>query len=118
MAEITYTQSFPIKGNSDFMLVTWNGMVVADTGLPFILSQYADRSVQSSGVFGSGGSVLVEGTNDSSVYAPLSDPQGNTLSMTTPKIETISEIVVAIRPRVSAGDGTTSINVSMLVRKN
>jgi hypothetical protein len=118
LAEISYEQSFPISGNSDFMLVTWNGLALNDTGLPFTLSQYADRSVQVSGTFGAGGLVVVEGTNNNSVYGTLNDPQGNAISISTAKIESVSEIVVAIRPRVSSGDGTTSVNVSMLVRKN
>lgn len=118
MSEITYNQSFPINGNSDFMLVTWNGLTVNDTGLPFVLSQYADRSVQVAGTFGAGGLVVIEGSNDSSIYATLNDPQGNAISITGPKIETISEIVVAIRPKVTVGDVTTSVNISMLVRKN
>jgi hypothetical protein len=118
LSEITYTQSFPINGNSDFMLVTWNGLALNDTGLPFVLSQYADRSVQVGGTFGAGGLVVVEGSNDSTAYATLNDPQGNPISISTPKIETISEIVVAIRPKVTAGDVTTSVNISMLVRKN
>ena len=119
MSEITYNQSFPINGNSDFMLVTWNGLALNDTGLPFVLSQYADRSVQVVGTFGVGGIVVIEGSNDNSNYATLNDPQGNPISFTlTNKIETISEIVVAIRPKVTAGDGTTAVNISMLVRKN
>lgn len=118
MSEITYTQDFPIAGNSDFMRVTWNGLTVNDTGLPFILSQYADRSVQVEGTFGAGGLVIVEGTNDNVNWRALNDPYSNVISITTPKIQAISELVVKIRPRVSSGDGTTSLTISMLVRKN
>lgn len=100
------------------MLVTWNSLAVNDTGLPFVLSQYADRSAQVTGTFGAGGLVVIEGTNDNTNYSTLSDPQGNAISITASKIEAVSEIVVAIRPKVSGGDGTTLINVSMLVRKN
>lgn len=118
MSEITYTQDFPIAGNSNFMRVTWNGLAVNDTGLPFILSQYADRSVQIVGTFGAGGLVVIEGSNDGTNYSTLNDPQGNAISITTSKIEAVSEIVVALRPKVTGGDGTTLLTITMLVRKN
>lgn len=118
MATKSFTQSFPINGEHDFMLVTWSGMVNGDDGQPFILPQYADRSVQVEGTFGAGGTVVVQGTIDNSNWRTLNDPYSNAISMTVPKIEAISELVNGIRPIVTAGDGTTNITVSMLVRKN
>jgi hypothetical protein len=118
MSIINYTQSFPIDGNHQFMLVTWPNMANGDTGLPFILAEYADRSAQVEGTFGSGGIVLIEGTNDSTNWRTLNDPYSNAISITTAKIEAVTELVVAIRPKVSAGDATTSVTVSLLVRKN
>jgi hypothetical protein len=100
------------------MSIDWTGLVVNDTGSPFTLSQFADRSVQVSGTFGAGGLVVIEGSNDGTNYVTLNDPQGNPISITGPKIESISEIVLKIRPRISGGDGTTNININMLVRKN
>jgi hypothetical protein len=101
------------------MRVTWNGLAVNDTGLPFVLSQYADRSAHVTGVFGVGGLVVIEGSNNSTDYATLNDPQGNPISFNlTNKIEAVSEIVVALRPKVTGGDGSTLVNISMLVRKN
>lgn len=100
------------------MRVAWKNVALNDTGLPFVLSQYADRSVQVTGTFGAGGSVVIEGSNTGVEYSSLTDPQGNNISLTSSKIEAVSEIVVALRPRVSAGDGTTLLNITMLVRKN
>lgn len=117
MATIEHVQSFPIDGNNEFILLQWEGMTNGDDGSIFTLCQYADRSCQVEGTFGTGGSVVIEGSNDGINYQTLTDTQGNNLSFSIAKIEQIMEIVRFIRPRVVSGDGTTSITVSMLVRK-
>jgi len=86
MAIIDYIQSFPINGTHEFMLVTWPNMTNGDTGLPFTLAEYADRSAQVEGTFGSGGIVLIEGTNDATNWRTLNDPYSNAISITTAKI--------------------------------
>lgn len=118
MANIEPTQQFPIEGNHDFVMVAWSGLTVNDTGAPFVLSQYADRSAQVEGTFGAGGVVVIEGTNDGINWRTLNDPYSIAISISTPKIQAISELVSKIRPRVISGDGTTSVTISMLMRKN
>jgi len=118
MAVITPIQTNPIDGNSEFMLVSWPNMANGDTGAPFILAQYADRSVQVEGTFGAGGLVNIEGTNDTVNWAVLNDPFSNAIAISTSQIEAVTELVVQIRPNVAGGDGTTNLTVSMLVRKN
>lgn len=118
MATIVPTQTFPINGNNKFMLVTWANMQNGDVGDPFVLSQYADRSVQIVGTFGTGGSVVLEGSNTGGIFTTLTDNIGNTLSFVTPSFRQVMEIAVAIQPRVTAGDVNTSITVAMLVRQN
>ena len=120
MALINYTQDFPITGNSAFMRIIWPNMANGDTGEPFTLADYCDRSAQVEGTFGAGGIVVIEGNNETTAtnWRTLNDPYSNAISITTAKIEAVSELVVAIRPKVTAGDGTTSVTVSMLVRKN
>ena len=118
MAIIISTQEFPIQGDNSFLKITWTGLANGDTGEPFTLAQYADRSVQIVGTFGVGGTLVFEGSIDGTTYNVLSDPQGNDLSFTAGKIEAISELVLKIRPRVSAGDGSTNLTVSMVVRKS
>lgn len=118
MAVKEYTQEFPINGTHEFMVVTWPGLANGDTGQPFTLASYADRSIQVEGTFGAGGLVVVQGTIDNTNWRTLNDPYSNAISITTPKIEAVSELVNGIRPAVTAGDGTTSLTVSMMVRKN
>ena len=118
MATITSTQELPIQGDNSFLKIVWPNLFLTDVGDPFTLAQYADRSVQISGTFGVGGTLIFEGSINGATYDILTDPQGNNLSFTSGKIEAISELVLLIRPRVSAGDGTTNLTVSMVVRKS
>jgi hypothetical protein len=78
---------------------------------------HADRSVQIEGTFGAGGNLVIEGTIDGVNYETLHDPSMTPLSFTGPGIKPILEAVLEIRPRLSGGDGTSSINVTMLLRK-
>ena len=98
------------------MIVSWPALQNGDDGDPVDFAQFADRSVQTSGTFGVGGSVRIEGTINGTDWAPLTDPQGNALDLTSAKIESITELVRYIRPRVIAGDGATSINVHIIMK--
>jgi len=77
----------------------------------------ADRSVQVTGTFGAGGNLRIEGSNDGTNYSALTDPQGNALDFTATKIEGVLELTRYIRPRATAGDGTTSLTVTMILRR-
>jgi len=100
-------------------IVAWSGLTSAttDTGSPLEMGGSADRSIQITGTFGAGGTLLFEGSNDGTTYATLTDPQGNALSITAAKIETVMELCRFVRPRISAGDGTTSLVCTMFLRR-
>lgn len=53
--------------------------------------------------FGTGGTVLIEGSNDGTNYVTLTDGAGSALSFTAAGLKAITEAVKWIRPRVSAG---------------
>lgn len=99
-------------------LFSWSNMADGDDGEVLEMPENADRTVQVSGTFGSGGVVQIEGSLDGINYYTLTDPQGNNLSISNAKIETVTEIVRYIRPRVSSGDVTTSINVHIFARRS
>lgn len=101
-------------------VVQWSGLTNAtsDDGTPVELFGSPDRSVQVTGTFGAGGSVRLQGSNDGSTYVALTDPQGNALNLTASSIEAITEITRYIRPLVTAGDGTTSLVVTVFARKS
>lgn len=113
---ISLTKDVPASLNHLCVIATWAGMAVGDDGERIELANFADRSVQVTGVFGAGGNVRIEGSLDGVNYAPLTDPQGNNLDINAAKIEAITEIVRYIRPRVTAGDGTTLLTVTMLLK--
>lgn len=119
MATISYTSDFVKTFRDRVLIVTWPSLsqTGSDQGAPLEMPGFADRSVQVSGTFGSGGSVRIEGSNDGTNYAVLTDPQGNALDITAAKIEAIMELTRYIRPRVTAGDGSTSLTVSMLIKR-
>jgi len=116
----TITPTFAtISGDAERngIIVTWADMANGDVGAPTKFTQFADRSMQVEGTFGAGGSVAAEGSNDGSNYRALTDPQGVTIAVTANGIKAITEAVVNIRPHVTAGDGTTSVTVTMYLRR-
>lgn len=112
MATILKLITKPV-GSRDTWLTTWSSLANGDDGDPLLMSGATDRSVQVTGVFG-GGQVVVEGSNDGTTWATLTDPQGTSLSFTSSRLKAISEATAYIRPRVVSGDGTTALNVYIL----
>lgn len=106
-ALVTYPQRGVVK-------VEWSGLLNGDTGAPEDLSRYPDKTMQLKGTFGAGGSVNIEGSNDGgSTYHILNDTrgEGNALTLTAADTRMVLENPAAIRPNVTAGDGTTNLSV-------
>ena len=116
MAEKGYTV---VAKGWGWEVVKWAALALNDTGTPYVGPFRPDKSVQVEGTFGAGGTVGIEGSNmdATETYRTLNDPQGNTLAVTTAKIEQLLENPLKIRPNVTAGDGTTSLNVYLLATK-
>lgn len=111
---ITYLKTHKDRG---CYVVQWTTLANGDDGTPMEMPGAADRSVQFTGTFGSGGTIQIEGSNDGSNYNVLTDPQGNNISKTSASIEQVVELTRYIRPRVTAGDGTTNLTCTMLVKQ-
>ena len=79
-------------------------------------ADFSDRSVQIEGTFGAG-TLHWEGSNDGTLYQPLTDPQGNAISKTAVGIEQVTEITRLQRPRVSGADGATSLSVTVVAKR-
>ena len=77
------------------------------------------KSVSVSGTFGAGGSLNIEGSNDGgTTYNVLKDLGGNALTFTASAgLLEIRETPLFIRANVTAGDGTTSLNVDIVSTK-
>jgi hypothetical protein len=112
----TITPSRAQTQNTKAFVQQWVNMGNGDEGAPLGNSQYTDRSAQVVGFFG-GASVVIEGTNNGTNWATLTDLQGNPLSFTTEKIELVAEATLQIRPRVVGGDVSTDLSVYLLVKE-
>jgi hypothetical protein len=104
-------------GNTKAIVIAWAAMANGDVGEPIAFSQYTDKSVHVTGAFGAGGSLRIEGSNNGTDWAVLTDPQGNDINITTAKIEMVTEATWWVRPRVTAGDGTTLLTVNLLIKE-
>jgi hypothetical protein len=120
MATRAATISNPTKDQYDdgVQLVTWTGLLNGDDGAPVELPTHSDRSIQVVGTFGVGGTAVLEGSNNGTDWAPLSTPASVALSLTAPGLKAVLELPRYVRPRVTAGDGTTSLAATLLVRRN
>jgi hypothetical protein len=103
-------------GDGSLKLATWDNLDEADTAPPAIeFQEWGDRSVQVVGTF-SGGTVVIEGSNDGATYATLTDPHDTPLSFTATGLMQIVEIPMFIRPRVTLGSGV-DVDVYILMRR-
>lgn len=115
----TRTPTFAQDGENT-VIVTWTGLTNAtsDVGAAIGFHDYADRTVQVKGTFGTGGNLRVQGSNDGgTTYAVLTDPQGNDLNIGAAKVEQVMEMTELIRPSITAGDGTTSLTCILTMRR-
>jgi len=117
MAVRTVVMGDPQATNT--VLFTWSGLTQtsSDTGSPVELYDHADASVQVGGTLGAGGTVVLEGSNDGVTYFTLNDTAAAPISKTAAGLSQIAEVCRFIRPRVSAGDGTTSFTVTLYGRR-
>lgn len=96
-------------------IVTWTPLGSGDDGAPLSMVGSARRTVQVFGTFAAGSKLEIEGSNDGTNFALLSDDHGNELKFNAAGISTVAELTRHIRPRVTAGAPT--LTVVMLVRK-
>ena len=117
MAVRASTQNRDIDARGGVVLFTWTGLTNAtsDTGAPVMAAEFSEKTWQAFGTFGAGGAVTLEGSNDGTNWGNISTRQGTTpctLTSTT-QINTSQDRPLWVRPRVSAGDGTTSLTVTV-----
>lgn len=104
-------------------IFTWNALANGDTGQGISIVDFPDKTITFSGTFGAGGSVSLEGSNDSTNgqngnWLVLKDPSGSALTKTAAGIAAVVEHPLWIRPHCTGGDGTTAIVASILVRRS
>lgn len=120
MATIQFSANNNVSPNGEVIAVSWPTMTFSgtDVGSALRLAEYADKTFQVFGTLGAGGSVLIEGSNDGVVWAPLSNRQGTAMAFAAIGFNTSQDRPVYVRPRVTAGDGTTSLTVIVAAHRS
>lgn len=97
------------------ILVTWTGLTQAtsDSGAPIQEAWRGEKTFQVFGTFGASGNVVIEGSNDGTNWSPLSNRQGTNMNFTTAGFNRSQDQPIFVRPRVTNGDGTTNLSVTV-----
>ena len=97
----------------------WALLANGDTGDWVSAAEWSGKTFQVSGTFGAGGSVSIQGSNDLNPTnaAILSNWQGTALTATAAGFLTARDMPIWVRPIVTAGDGTTSILVTLAAHR-
>lgn len=110
-----------LKSLTPAQIVEWPAVLNAGDGTPIEVTDYDDITISFYGTFGAGGSVSLQGSND--VAAPTNwailTAVGGTAALTNTAagIKKANENPRWIRPIVTAGDGTTSIDCVVVLRR-
>jgi len=109
------TSQISVQLRKKVVKTSWLALPNGNTGNPEAFGRYASRlSVQVTGTFGAAGSVTLEGSNDGgTTWVTLFDNRGTgaALTFTTAGLRSFTDVPALIRPNVTAGDGTTALNV-------
>src|SRR4051812_47544385 len=116
----TFNYALVPAPDTHLMRIKWLGLAAnADVGqaLGVDFSAYQDRSVQVVGTFGTGGAITMQGSNDGgTTWSILTDPLGNNLVFSAAGMKQITELPEQIRPAVTAGTGTSALDIHLFMR--
>lgn len=113
MSEVAFTTNTPgINHNHVETFIQWTGLVNGDTGAPFKLGQYTDRTVQLTGTLGTGGEMTFQGSLDGGVtWFTLNDFGNTDIVLSALGGVGVGPASPWVRPKITNGDGSTSLNV-------
>ena len=106
-------------GSGKMHRFTWEGLLNGDSGTPVSIPGAADMTVQVIQVAaGTGDTIILEGSLEEtpSKWFQMRDGGDNLISFTGDDGEAVSPVVMHVRPRVTAGDGTTDFTTILLAR--
>jgi len=117
MAEIAVTtNSLDVIIENGVRVTKWETVTNGDTGAQLNVADLPDKTVQVIGTFGTGGSINIEGSNDGTNWEILTDIAGSAITLTAAGMRTITENPLYMRPNVTAGDGSTDLDVLVVSR--
>jgi hypothetical protein len=103
-------------GQAGNVTYTWT-LANGDDGKPANHAGSGDRTVQVFGTFGTGGALVIEGSQNGTNWNTLRDAFGQNLQFTAADLRAVAESPVYVRARVASGDGTTSLTAILSIRR-
>lgn len=98
--------------NEGIVHAAWTGLLNGNDGELVRLAKFADKTIQVLGNFGSGGVVQVQGRNlTGGAWGVCHDAQGADIAVEDNDPIIIAESPLELRPFISAGNGSTDLDV-------
>jgi len=120
MANIAVTKDISVVavGDCDIADCAWLLLTTTNTtGDAFACAAFSDRTIQVYGTFG-GATITIQGSLDGTNWATVNDQSDNALTFTTARMDSVQQLTRFIRPLLSGGDGTTSLNVRLCAKRS
>lgn len=116
MATISHVTTAEARGVTKTL---WETVTNGDTGDWEDVHAGDSITVQVLGTFGTGGTIVIEGSNDGgTTNHTLSDLGGTDISVTAADTLGVNETPLKIRPNCTGGDATTDLDVHMVVTRD
>ena len=110
------------KGDSgpDYNVYRWTGATNGGTPDTFTAVKL-DRTpwaiaVQATGTFGASAAIALHGSVDGVNFVPLGDMDGAAITLNSAGMVSARDAVLFLKPVLAAGDGSTALAVSLLMR--
>lgn len=117
MATVTPTLSKVGDQDDSAVLLAWSLTTANTDGAPLEWTQWADRCFQAVGTWG-GATLTIEGSNDGTNWAPLSNAAGGTAATFTANgAKTIIELPRYVRPNLTTPGSGATVAVTLLARR-
>lgn len=117
MATVTPTLSKVGDQDDAAILLSWALTTTNTDGAPLEWTQWADRCFQAVGTWG-GATLTIEGSNDGTNWAPLSNAAGGTAATFTANgAKTIIELPRYVRPNLTTPGSGAAVAVTLLARR-
>lgn len=122
MATVSFVKSTrqlpdPIVGNGVIHSFSWAGLGQGDDGQAVeINGNVVDFVVQATGDFSGGATLGFQGSNDALNWGALAGQDGAAIALGANELEGAATIPAVTRPVVNSGDGSTDIDVVLVIR--
>lgn len=117
MATRTTQTTAPAQATGRHAAFRTTGLLNGDDSAPADIAGFDSATVQIAGTFGTGGTAILEATNDGTTWAPVLSLAGTAISLTAAGIVALQTTAFRqVRARVTGGDGTTNLSATIFAR--